>query len=71
MLQPGKKYMLPEEGPCLVLRVDDCRAEVKLLSAREQVVTAYKDTPQEQQIKFSSPGRVVSISPNSEIEEIL
>lgn len=67
MLQPGKKYLLPQDGPCLVVKVDDCRAQVRLLSKKEHVITAYKGTPQERQIRFVGGSRVVDISPNSEL----
>lgn len=70
MLRLGKKYLLPDEGPCIVVKVDECRAQVKLLSKEEQVVTAYKDTPQQMEIRFLRGTRLVNISANSELKMI-
>jgi len=67
MLVIGKRYWLPMEGPCEVVSIDDCRAKVKLLKKRERVVRAYKNSPQEREVRFSNGPRIVDISPNSEL----
>lgn len=66
MLQENQIIKMPGGELAEVLLVNECRARVRSLSKRtNNFTTALGDT-----VQFTSPGREIDISPNSDVEVV-